>query len=196
MLHRRAVAALAVVLLVGAAGCSDDPLTTPLAASPQPTGGAPSPEPSPSPSPVPSPTPLSPFENDPAVQGLRAYGAAAAEAVNARNLQLPALVAASTAARAAQNPDVFGGDLGSHFPGPIPFKVFNVATVDADTKKILICSVENGWGLTKPGGTPAKPVEILPIEVEMRLEGGVWKLHDGQISQAISCEGLTRESFA
>jgi hypothetical protein len=129
------------------------------------------------------------------VQGLRAYGAAAAAAVNARDLQLPALVALSTADRAALHEDVFREDLSRHFPGPMPFQVRAVTTVDAATKQVIGCGVENGYALTEPGGVPAAPLEILPLSVEVRLEGGVWKTAGGTQVEGFSCDGLTLADF-
>jgi hypothetical protein len=192
------------VVLLALSGCAGD---EPLAAPPRPSSPAvsltPAPGPSPSPTPTPaagpspaaSPTPLSPYEDDPAVQGLRAYGVAAAAAVNARDLQLPALVAVSTADRAAQHEDAFGADLGRHFPGPLPFQVRAVTTVDASTKQVIGCGVENGYALTEPGGVPAAPLEILPFSVEVRLEDGVWKTAGGTPIEGFTCEGLTLADF-
>lgn len=192
----RLVAGLLTALLLAAtAGCADDePLSQPVVPSPTAVSSL-SPSPSPLPSPSPSPTPLSPFEDDPAVQGLRTYLAAASAALNAKDLRLPALTAAATERRAALHPDLYATDLGPHYPGPLPVKVLGVRAVSATEKRILGCFVQTGFGLTAPGGTPAQPLEILPAETEMRLEGRTWKVHSIVGAEGISCAGLTLEDF-
>jgi hypothetical protein len=192
----RAVALLVPALLIGLSGCSDDePLATPIAPSEVAATEAPAPSPSPTPSASPSPAPLSPFEDDPAVQSLRAYAAAVAAAVNARDLQLPALRERITSARAERLQSLLGDDLGSHYPGPQPVKVLGVRTVSADVKRILACSVEDGWTLTEPGGSPVQPIRIAGGQYEMVLEGGTWKVDRGVRDDTVSCTGLTLEDF-
>jgi hypothetical protein len=70
-----------------------------------------------------------------------------------------------------------------------------VTTVDARTKQVIGCGVENGYALTEPGGVPAAPLEILPFSVEVRLEGGVWKTAGGTLVESFTCEGLTLADF-
>ncbi len=117
---RVAALCLSVALSVVACG-SDEPLATPSSAGDEASPSAspnPSPSPSSSPSPAPSPSPLSAFEADPAVQGLRAYLAAVAEAVNTKNLQLSALLATSTARRAGLHQELLGEQIGRFLPLP------------------------------------------------------------------------------
>lgn len=182
--------------LVLASGCSNGGgATEPLAASAVPSPASPSPEPSPSPVPSPSPSPspaaLSPFEGDPAVQGVRTFAAAVAAAVNAKNLKLPALVAASTPARAQRNPEIYRADLGSYFPGPVPLLPRAVRTVSATRKSVLGCSVEDGYALTKQGGTPVKPLSVVAVNLDVRLVSGTWRLNDATLAEGLDCSGLT-----
>ena len=186
--------ALVAMLL---AGCSGDASTSPPAAAPasQAPAPSPSPEPSPSPSPLPSPSPapkpspLSAFEGDPAVAGLRTYLRAVADAVNAKDLQLPSLVAASTAARAGRHQQIYGPNLGSHFPGPRPVAVLGVRSVNATRRVILGCQLSN-YALDKPGGKLLVPTAVAPGTYEMVLQGGTWKLDTAKADKDVSCTGV------
>lgn len=182
-------------LLVAAlllAGCSEQELAQPVRPSAAPTATS---APSPTPSPSPSPAPLSAFEGDPAVQGLRTYLSALAAALNAGDLQLPALVAASTPERAALHQELFAEDLGQYYPGPVPLEVLGVRAVSADQKQVLGCVVDGGFGLTGPGGTPAEPLEIVSTQTDIRLVDGTWKVADAVLADGVDCTGLTLEDF-
>ena len=182
---------LAAVLLL--AGCSDDGTQTgpPAAAALSPAASpSPAPSPSPSPSPVPSPTPLSAFEGDPAVVALRAYLAATADAVNAKDLRLPTLVALSTAARAARHPSLFGDDLGSYFPGPRPLAVLGVRAVNASRKDVVGCQLSN-YALDAPGGKPLVAPKVEAGTYELVLEGNRWKVDSAKAAQGVTCAGVT-----
>ena len=89
---------------------------------------------SPSPSPSPSPKPLSAFEGDPAVMGLRTYRRAVAAAVNAKDLQLRALVGAATARRNSRHQSLYGENIGLYYPGPNPLAVLGVRVVSPTSR--------------------------------------------------------------
>ena len=142
--------------------------------------------------------PLSPYESDPAVKDLRAYYVAAARATNARNFGFPALVALSTAGRAARHPTVFKSDIGLFNPGPAPFTPLGVRTVSAGRKQVLFCGIDDGWALTKRGGRPARPLHVLAFKSDQVLTRGHWIIDHVYFATGTSCSGvgIIRRTFA
>ena len=134
---------------------------------------------------------LSAYENDPAVKDLRAYYVAAARAVNARNFQLPALVALSTQGRAARHPTVFGPDVGLFTPGPLPFTPLGVRTVAAGHKQVVYCDISDGWALTSKGGRPARPFRLSAARSDQLLVRGHWIVDHIRAAEGTSCNGVT-----
>ena len=190
-MRSRPVAVLTAVLLLGTtAACSDDePLAQPLSPS---RSAVPSAQesPSPSPAPSPSPTPLSPFEADPAVQAVREYLVVSAQALNAKNLSLPALRALSTASRQAEHDELFAEDLGTYFPGPPPTAVVGVRVVSATKRHVAVCELDDGFALDKPGGRPTEPRLVVAGRYEMALEDGRWKVDTAVLDDGRSCDGV------
>lgn len=191
MTSRPLWAILIAATLLASAGCSSqEPLATPLTPSPAPSVAEPTTPASPESSPSPSPTPLSPFEADPAVRALRAHLVAAAEGINAKDLETPALRATSTARRLSRLPDIYSEEIKTYFPGPRPVAVLGVNVVSAAARDVLACSLEDGFGLDKPGGTPVMPEKVLPVEFEVLLEDGQWKVHAVRSAEGVSCSGV------
>ena len=186
------IALLSAVLLL--AGCTNNATQAPpLAAAPvSPAPAAsPSPERSPSPSPSPSSAPLSAFEADPAVVGLRTYLRAVAAAVNAKNLQLPALVDAATARRNSRHQSLYGENIGLYYPGPNPLAVLGVRVVSPTVHTVLGCSLEAGLVLDRPGGKPVSARKVLGGGYEMLLEGTTWKVNTVMADTAVDCTGVS-----
>lgn len=118
------------------------------------------------------------------------YLAAVAEAVNARNLQLPALVDVSTPQRVGQHQEIYGDDIGSYYPYPSPVAVLGVRVVSATARTIPVCSLEEGLPLDKPGGMPVEPRLVVGGQFEMVLEDGRWKVDDAVEAAEVSCDGV------
>lgn len=127
---------------------------------------------------------------DLAVVGLRANLRASSDAVNARDLRLPALMATSTALRQARYPVLLAEDPKTYFPGLRPFAVLGVRTVSATRKRIPACSLGSGFGLPKKGGKPVEHRKVLGGVFEMVLEGGAWKLDTATADPAVSCASV------
>ncbi|MEX2292010.1 MAG: hypothetical protein WD794_16995 [Mycobacteriales bacterium] len=195
-MKRGAGAVTLCLMLLAVSGCSGDAPRTTAPVAKDLVTAAPSVEPSPSPSPSPTPEPLSPFEGDPAVQGLRAYLAALADAVNAKNLELPAFVAASTERRAALHQDLYGQLIGRYYPGPNPVAVLGVQVVSPTARNVLACSVESGYDLDKPGGVPDEEREVLGGQFEMVLEDGRWKVNRAVGNHDVHCDGVPLQGEA
>lgn len=123
------------------------------------------------------------------MKGLRANLLASAEAINTRNLNLPALVATSTARRAGFFQDLYGVEFGNYFPGPRPVAVLGVRDVSPSAKTVLACSLEDGHALDAPGGRPVKPDKVLGAQFEMLLEKGAWKVNRVVVAD-VSCENI------
>lgn len=192
MTTRPSARVLLTVALLLTAGCSqDEPAAMPVTPSPDAASvQTPPPAPSPSPSPSPSPTPLSPFEDDPAVQAVRAYERASVEAINARNLELPAFAALATARRQARHAALYEEDLGSYYPGPAPLAILGVSTTSPTGRSVVGCLLDDGFALDKPGGTPTEPRLVVALTYEMVLEGGAWKVHAVFLDEDRSCDGV------
>ena len=191
---RTTVGAALLLLTMSACG-ADEPLAEPVQAQSSPSAAAPSPSASPSPSPSQSPSPSpapppSPFEGDPAVQGFRAYLAAVATAVNARDLQQPELLTRATAARAAFHPEIYGPALVGFFPTPPPIAVIGVEVVSESERSILVCSPEAGILLDAPGGQPLDELQVVGGRYRMLLESGAWKVDDALADDAVACAGV------
>lgn len=113
---------------VAAAGCSSSSpgpsrsLLPPSSAQTSPPAPVPVPStPSPPVSPSSSAEPLSPYENDPAVRVLRAWAAETARTINTGHYDNAALKALMTPALAKAKKNLAGGEVGCHYPGPLPF---------------------------------------------------------------------------
>jgi hypothetical protein len=137
-----------------------------------------------------SPTLLSPFEDHQEVQAVRAYLAAEAEAINAGDLQLPALLARSTARRAAQHNKVYADELGAYFPGPRPVAVLGLNAVGETMRNVLVCWLEKGHALDRPGGTPTQPRTVVGGRFEVVSENGVWKVDRVLATDEVACDGV------
>ena len=124
------------------------------------------------------------------MQGLRANLAAVAEAVNANNLQLPALLATATSRRAGFHQQLYGEELGSFYPGPNPTAILSVQSVSESQRNILVCTVANGYVLDQPGGTPVKPYKVVNGKFEMLLEDVIWKVNRAVAATDIACDGV------
>ena len=183
-----AVVALAVLALTGCG--ADRPTTAPPTAAPPSTGAStPSLPPPPSATPTPVDQPLSAFEADPAVQALRAFYVAAAQALNADDFSLPSLRTVSTAARAERNAADFAVDRGGYVPGPTPFTPVGVQVASATRRVVAFCGLEAGWVLTAPGGRPTQAEVVSAGEVALVLDQGVWKV-DRISKTSTPCAGV------
>jgi hypothetical protein len=138
---------------------------------------------------APSPTPLSPYENDPGVKALRKFYAAAAKAINVRNLRHPDLVAMSTPKRQARNEVLFKTELGLRVPGPIPFTPVAVRSNGSTSRTILYCGLDEGFSLDPKTGKPARPRSVVPVAASMVRIDGRWKV-DSLTSADFSCVGV------
>lgn len=131
-----------------------------------------------------------PLTEPPAAQGLRTYLLAVSTAVNARDLQQPALLASSTAVRAGRHQDIYGSALEGHYPGPSPVAVLGVEVVSETERSIPVCSPEAGFVLTMPGGPPFDELHVLGGRFRMVLESGTWKVDDAVGDDAVECAGV------
>lgn len=184
------LAALSALLLAGCGG--GDSAVGPLTASAAPPASStPSATPTPAVSAAAASTPpLSPFEADPAVQGFRAYQIAVADAINAHNLDLPELNALSTTARQARNKVLYGPALGEYLPGPPPGTPLGVRVVSATQRDLPMCMLDEGWTLTKPGGTPTEARAVQAVTYQMVLEAGTWKVQAAVVDPALACANV------
>lgn len=133
----------------------------------------------------------SPYEADPAVQALRAWATAAATAINADNLNLPALVALETSTFVPLAPTVFQEDAGLTYPGPVPFTPATVQPVSATMRDVNSCFVATGYARNRTTGQPAAPRTVVPLQVEMVFDSGSWKVNHVYSQVTFSCDGVT-----
>jgi hypothetical protein len=179
--------ALAGLVVAGTSGCgSKSPTVAPPVASSvpaAPTSAAVSVSPSV------SATPLSPYENDPGVKTMRAYYAAVAKAVNARNLRLPELVALSTARRQPRNEALYKETLGLRVPGPVPFAPVSVRSNGPASRSVLLCVLNGGWAINPKTGKPNEARALQPGQADLVLVNGKWKV-DRLFKKDFSCAGV------
>jgi hypothetical protein len=176
-----AVAVAAAGLL--SAGCSGSGADQ---APPAVPSGSTSPSAEPASSP---PTPASPYEDDPGVKTMRAFYAAVARAINARNLRHPDLVAVSTPRRAARNEINLKEELGNRAPGPVPFTPTAVRSNGPRSRTVLLCVLGDGWTVNPKTGRPARPRMVKAGRAELIKVGGRWKV-DGLTGATFSCTGV------
>lgn len=122
--------------------------------------------------------------------GLRTYLRAVAAAVNAKDLQLPALVGAATARRNSRHQSLYGENIGLFYPGPNPLAVLGVRVVSPTSRTVLGCSLESELVLDRPGGKPVAEREVLGGGYEMLLEGSTWKVNRVMADAAVDCAGV------
>jgi hypothetical protein len=189
----RTLTALAVLALL--AGCTssatgaDRASSTPPSSStpPAPTTSAASTPPTPTPSSSSRP-PLSPFEADPAVKALRRWAVVAARTVNTGRYRSSELDALTARTERANMRYVIGGDVGLHYPGPIPFATRGVTVVNTAQRDVHICFIGTGFAIDPKTGKPRK-FSLLPTKVVMKLQGGRW-LAAGFQDDTVRCAGV------
>jgi len=124
------------------------------------------------------------------VQALRAYLAVSSEAINVRNLELPAFAALATPARASRHKDLYTEDLGTYYPGPPPAAVLGVRIVSATSRVVSICLLDGGFALDRAGGTPTSARNVGAALVTMTLKDQQWKVDTVLRDADRSCEGV------
>lgn len=120
---------------------------------------------------------------------MRAFYAAVARAINARNLRHPALDAMSTAKRQARNEILFDSELGNRAPGPVPFTPIGVRSNGSTARTVLACVLGDGFTLDPKTDRPAHPRVVRAIQAELVEVGGRWKV-DRLTRSDFSCTGV------
>ena len=177
---------LCASLVAGAAlsGCSNDGEARaddqPVAAR---SSSASTPTPSTSARPTPTLHPLSRFEGDPAVQAARAWAVAAAQAINADQRDLARARPLMTATGQQTIPPLAAGEIGLHYPGPVPFTPTDVAH-HGDRATVAVCFWSAGFGLQRSTGQPKEGRKIMPLRFSMVKVAGHWKMDRFLTSEA------------
>lgn len=209
------LAAVPVLMLVLGAGCSSggdevepeealatarstaDSSSAPLDATPSPSGSTAAPLDTPSATPTPAftttptptPTPTSRFERDPAVQGLRAYFAVAAEAINTGNEDHPGFKNVSMPGWLPDSAGLVRSQKGLRAPGPTPFTPLRVKVLSSVARDVEVCGMDNGWNIDPSTGKPKGKKSVIPAVVHMVKQGSRWKV-DSVYSADFSCKGV------
>jgi hypothetical protein len=182
--------ASACIVLTALAACSSgeneqQALPTPRTASPRPEASIP---------PAAAPAAQSQFgtlpsEDDPAVQAVRRYFAAAYRAIEDDDLESSALRDASTADRAEQNAAAFADVVELSAPGPLPFSPTAVEETGPGVRTVAICAYYWGW-LRNPGSDqPTAPLEVRAARVRVQDVDGEWKVDSVELVEA-DCTGV------
>ncbi len=66
----------------------------------------------------------------------------------------------------------------------------------ASRRGVVGCSAEDGWNLTRRGGTPVDPFRVVGGTYEFVLQGGAWKLDRTVAAPEVPCAGLTLQDFS
>jgi len=181
-------AAVLLVLALGVSACGGD--DSPKADEPSDSPTTASATPTPTPTPTPTQAPLSPFEDRPQVQGLRAWAAAATQDVNARAREFP------TARKLEVDTDKVRSDVSisfheefdKYFPGPLPFTPVAV-TGSGRHAVVSTCVIGSGFALTKQGGPRAEKRKVIPVVFTMAKEHSSWLLA-GIVAGTGDCGGV------
>ena len=207
-------AALTGVLLL--AGCSGDgdtvsaptaPATAGVTSSatsgdagsqtPAATAEASEPTPTETPSAIATPTPTSlaltgRFRNDVGVKTLVAYFTARAQAINAKNPNLPALVALDTAEQPPYTVKDVKEEIGGYAPPTPPFAPLSVSVQSATERSVAICLKTKGDTLDTATRKPLQHKVVEAGNARLVKVNGTWKLKVFfKATPAFSCGGVT-----
>lgn len=134
--------------------------------------------------------PLSPFEADPGVKAMRAWAAAAGQAVNSGHDDSAALAALMTPGFASTMPHVLGSDVGLRYPGPLPLQPIAVSTPSTTRRLIKVCGVNQGFAVSPKTGKPVHARTVIPVFADVRLVGGRWLMNNLSNTTVFSCAGV------
>lgn len=181
---RTAVPAVAVALALAVSGCGAEEESH---AEPGPVGS--STEPSAAATPTQESSagaePLSDYEDAPQVQVARKFAAAIGRDISAGDKDLPRTDKYLSAQGRKRLPVHAAEDLGTTYPGPLPFTPVAVRG-DGD---IVTCMWTKGWGQDPKTGEPAAERLIAPIRIDMEKAKGTWKVANLYTSTA-DCAGV------
>lgn len=183
------VIALAALLGGGLVACSSSsaPKRHPSSSTPPPTTTATSTSSTPPPTTSSAPPPLSRFESDPAVKALRTWAAQVGRTVNGGHYDDAALDALMTPTMKRGIKPVTGGEVGRHYPGPVPFTPIAVTLLSSVNREVKICVVAGGFSTDKHGGRTKH--KVLPIRADLTRVGGRWLLNHFYTA-TFSCSGV------
>lgn len=146
------------------------------------------------PTPTPTPTrtvvPLSPFEKDPGVQAFRAWAAAAARTVNTGHYISASLRATMTAGLASQMKTIIGTDVGTYYPGPVPYTPVRVIVHSSASREIDGCGLSTGFAENRKTHKPAEARKVIPVQVLAVQQSGRWVLSAMYGQARVRCTGV------
>ncbi len=147
------------------------------------------------PSPVATPAATSaaltgPYRKDPGVKFLVTYFKASAAAINARNANLPALVALETADQRPYTVKALKEEYGRVAPDVPPFVPLSVGAPKATVRTVNICVLADGWTLDAKTKKPAKRRKVQAQQAELVKSGGTWKV-EAFYFDSFSCSGVS-----
>jgi hypothetical protein len=116
--------------------------------------------------------------------------AEAAKTINSGHYESPALRALMTAGLASTMHHVLGGDVGLHYPGPIPFTPLSVHPVNAHTRLVRVCLVGTGFAEKPKTHRPAAPLTVIPTNVEALKQSNRWIISEINEATDFSCKGV------
>ncbi len=125
------------------------------------------------------------------MQGMRKFFTQAARTINTGHViddQLRALV---TPYVAEQMKRVTGPDVGTYYPGPVPFQPTGVVVNSAGNKTIAGCIEANGYAQNPKTHKPAHPRQIVGVRVNMLQVSGRWLVNGLPFTKSVSCAGVT-----
>jgi hypothetical protein len=137
---------------------------------------------------------LSPLEEDPGVQAMRAYLDGYAQAINADDFTIAALTDNSTPEQAKRAPELAANERGLQYPGPVPFTPIKLV-VDTDTRKdVLACGYDAGYAVDPATKEPREPLKVIPWQAVMERVGDRWLLsglYNEDLAEPVDCSGVT-----
>lgn len=140
--------------------------------------------------PTPTPVPQSKFEADPAVKAMRAWTAEVGRTVNAGRSDSPALDRLMTSDFKKGIDTVLHGEIGLHYPGPLPIQPLKVTVLSPSQRVISGCSILRGFSIDPKTGEPQKPLKVEPVALPMVLLKGRWLVDSLTDPKGVTCAGV------
>ena len=122
------------------------------------------------------------------MKALRAWSAAYAKSINARDYKFAAARPYLTSSGLALMGAISPSDRGLYFPGPLPFTPTKV-TVSGETAVVLTCAWSTGWAQNRKTKLPAQPRRVDSVQFTLKQSNG-WKL-DSAGSTKGSCSSVS-----
>jgi len=120
------------------------------------------------------------------VKAARKWASEYGRAVNAKNPKYKPWLATMTTATAKRSAGYMKSDLGTTYPGPLPFTPVKV-TGSGGTAKVMTCMQFEGWATDPKTKQPVSKVKISPAVFDLTRAGSSWQMSSLYDGEGYSC---------